>query len=114
LTNLSNELPDKIYVPLGRRGFHPINLKACVRCFNAERFVLNFIEKKEYPAEIIDNAKKEIIDYKVQCKNCNAIYFIRMTLFKNIDENKEEQIIANFNILDENGNDEGWLGSTYI
>jgi len=29
------------------------------------------------------------------------------------DEGKDELMVANFNILDKDGNDEGWLGSAY-
>lgn len=113
MPDLSRELPNEIFIPLGRKGFHPINLKACIKCSNAERFVLDFYEKVEHPLEETDTTKKEITDYKVKCKNCGAEYQIRMIQLKRIVDGKEERMLINFNILDKDGNDEGWLGSLY-
>ncbi|MHA1309654.1 MAG: hypothetical protein ACTSWR_02605 [Candidatus Helarchaeota archaeon] len=116
MANLADELPDTIYIPLGRRGFQPINIKACIRCSMENKFVLEFLEKK-INIEESDESKKEIIDYKVKCRNCNAIYYIRMIKIKKIveeeGEKKEILVVTNFNILDEKGNDEGWLGTLY-
>ncbi|MHA1270192.1 MAG: hypothetical protein ACTSPY_10435 [Candidatus Helarchaeota archaeon] len=113
MTDLLNELPDTIFVPLGRRGFHPINLKSCIKCSTENIFVLEFLEKIEYPAEEIENSKKEMTDYKVKCRNCGTIYYIRKIEFKRVVNGNEERLITNFNIIDKNGNDEGWLGSVY-
>ena len=113
MTDLSKEIPDRIFVPLGRKGFHPIYLKACIKCGEKDRFVLDFLEKKEHPIETAGNSKKVVIDYKVQCKNCDKIYYIRMIMLSNIIDGKEKRMVTNFNILDENGNDEGWLGTCY-
>jgi len=108
------ELPDRIFVILGKRGLHPINLKACVKCLNSEPFVLGFIEKKGPLIETMEHTRKETTDYKVRCKNCNTAYIIRQVKLVQIETDEEIPIVITFNILDENGNDEGWLGSVYF
>lgn len=113
MSDLSRELPDTIFVPLGRKGFHPINIKKCIKCSAEDRFVLDFMEKIEHPVEKTENGKKETTDYKIQCKSCNAIYYIRMTQIKRIKGEKEERMLTNFNILNEKGEDEGYLGTVY-
>ncbi|MHA1232455.1 MAG: hypothetical protein ACTSPQ_17630, partial [Candidatus Helarchaeota archaeon] len=99
MSELSKELPDQIFIPLGRKGFHPINIKACIRCSMQQKFVLEFIEKIEHPIEENEGAKKKVADYKVKCKNCNAVYYIRMIKIVRIIDGNEEPMVTNFNIL---------------
>ncbi len=79
-----NELPDTVYVPLGRRGMEPVPLKICSDCSKEN---LTLIQKKITKVPVkqdvssvdISQTEKEIVDYKVRCQECGHQFIIRLT-----------------------------------
>ena len=106
-----DEIPNQITVPLGRRGFDPINPKICAKCGNSNPNALKLLEK--IPREKITHEEgfKEIIDYKIQCLQCKQIFFIRLQHIIHKTAEKEKRVTTMVNILDEKLNDLGWLGN---
>ena len=106
-----DEIPDKIFVSLGRRGFDPVNPKQCSKCGNMGVGVLKLLEKIEHEEVRHEQGIKRTVDYKVQCGSCGNIFYIRLRhVFQLVDE-AEKRITTVVNILDENMNDIGWLGN---
>ena len=101
------EIPDKIFVSLGRRGFDPVNPKQCPKCGNPTN--LEFLEKLEHDDVEHEEGRKQTVDYKIQCGHCGNIFFVRLQHVIQKLEAKEKRVTTLVNILDENGNDLGWL-----
>jgi len=102
------DLPDQIYAPLGTRGLQPIKLKQCFRCSNQNVEELQVIEKK---IEAVHNRHQEIADYKIICKKCGSTFTIRLRNLYMVEKGQKRRSITFVSILDEEGRDEGWLGS---
>lgn len=103
------EIPDRIFVSLGRRGFDPVNPKECSKCGNPTN--LELLDKFEHADVTHEEGRKQTIDYKIQCLHCGNIFFVRLQhIFQKI-ENTEKRVTTVVNILDENKNDLGWLGN---
>ena len=101
-----DELPDQVYVALGRRGMEPILLKECTYdCDGKDIGLLNFHQDKNGPAKTgID----EIVeDWEVMCKKCSRKFTIRCY----VRYADGERIDTRVDILDDNGKNLGWLGS---
>lgn len=104
-----NEIPDKVFVPLGRRGFDPVSVKRCHIC-NKTSVMLTLLEKEDSEKQE-GNTILEEIDYKIKCDSCNGIFYIRIqTLFDMVDE-KKRRITSKVNILNDKKEDLGWLGA---
>jgi len=106
--NSIEDLPDNVYAPLGTRGLQPIKLKQCFRCSNQNIEELEVIEKK---TEAVQGRDQEIADYKIICKKCNSTFTIRLRNLYVVENGKKGRSITFVSILDEEGRDEGWLGS---
>jgi len=102
------DLPDHVYAPLGTRGLQPIKLKQCFRCSNQNVEELKVIEKK---IDTVHDRDQEIADYKIICKKCSSTFTIRLRNLYVVENGKKRRSISFVSILDEEGRDEGWLGS---
>ena len=104
-----DELPDTVYVPLGRRGMDSIELKMCPDC-NHERLILI---QKDTRQEVLNEgdppAKKEIVDYEVRCRKCEYQFIIRLNrIFF-----KDKLIQTLVSIIPPNGESSLWLGNIF-
>jgi len=106
--NSIEELPDRIYAPLGTRGLQPIKLKQCIRCSNQNVDELQVTEKK---IEAVQGRDQEIADYKIICKKCSSTFTIRLRNLYVVEKGQKRRSLTFVSILDEEGTDEGWLGS---
>lgn len=102
------EIPDRIVVSLGRRGFDPVNPKQCSKCGSPGLRLLEKIDHEEVKHE---EGVKRTVDYKVQCGACDNIFFIRLQHVFHRDGDEEKRVTTLVNILDEQKNDLGWLGN---
>ncbi len=104
-----DELPDTVYVPLGRRGMDSIALKMCPEC-NHESLIL--IQKDKLPEVLnggVHPAKKEIVDYKVRCRKCEYLFIIRLNrIFF-----KDKLIQTLVSIISPNSESALWLGNIF-
>jgi len=105
------DLPDKIYAPLGTRGLQPIKLKQCFRCSNQNIEELEVIEKK---IEAVRGRDQEIADCKVVCKKCSSTFSIRLRNLYVAEKGQRRQSITFVSILNEEGRDEGCLEASEI
>jgi hypothetical protein len=105
------EIPDKIFVSLGRRGFDPVNPKQCSRCGNNAPTGLKLLEKITHPRVNHEEGFKETLDYKIQCLQCGNIFYIRLQHVIQLVSGTEKRVTTVVNILDENQDDLGWLGN---
>lgn len=102
-----DELPDQVFVALGRRGMEGIPLKECTyeECNASD---LELISVQTDPAQISgDGQETQIEDWEVKCPDCDRKFTIRLkTRFFD-----GERMDTMTNIIDDEGNDLGWLGS---
>jgi len=106
--NSIKELPDQIYAPLGTRGLQPIKLKQCFRCSNQNVDELQVTEKK---IEAVQGRDQEMADYKIICKKCSSSFTIRLRNLYVVEKGRKRRSLTFVSILDEEGRDEGWVGS---
>ncbi|MHA1651804.1 MAG: hypothetical protein ACTSYB_16550 [Candidatus Helarchaeota archaeon] len=106
-----DEIPDRIFVSLGRRGFDPVNPKQCPKCELFGPGGLKLLEKKLYEEVKSEEGIKRIIDYKIRCLQCNTIFYIRLQHIIQKIDGEEKRITTLVNILDEKQNDLGWVGN---
>jgi len=109
--DLIEDLPDKIYAPLGARGLQPIKLKRCFRCSNQNIEELEVIEKK---IEAVRGRYQEITDCKVVCKKRSSTFTIRLRNLYVADNGQKRESITFVSILKEKGGDEGCLEASEI
>jgi len=105
------DLPDKIYAPLGTCGLQFIKLKRCFRCSNQNIEELEVIEKK---IEAVRGRDQEITDCEVVCKKCSSTFTIRLGNLYVADKGKKRQSITFVSILNEEGRGEGCLEASEI
>ncbi len=101
-----DELPDQVYVALGRRGMEPLPLKECTyNCDGKELKLLSFNQNKDRPVE---KGIDEIIeDWNVCCEKCMRKFTIRCY----VRYADGERIDTRVDIIDDDGKNLGWLGS---
>ncbi|TFG32907.1 hypothetical protein EU527_09245 [Candidatus Thorarchaeota archaeon] len=101
-----DELPDHVYVALGRRGMEPLPLKECTYiCDGKELLLLKFSQNKAGP---IERGLDEITeDWLVECEKCKKQFTIRC-IIRYADG---ERIDTRVDIIDDKGKNLGWLGS---
>ncbi|MGY5873129.1 MAG: hypothetical protein RTV72_12840 [Candidatus Thorarchaeota archaeon] len=101
-----NELPDQVFVALGRRGMEPLPLKECTyECSGEELQLLGVTQNKKGPANKgIDEITE---DWLVECTKCHRQFTIRC-IVRYADG---ERIDTRVDILDDTGKNLGWLGS---
>ena len=104
-----DEIPNQITVSLGRRGFDPVNPKKCPKCSNPNR--LKLLNKEKLDTIKHKEGEKRTFDYKIQCLNCNNIFYIKLQHVIQFIDDREKRVTTLVNILDENKNDLGWLGN---
>jgi len=101
-----DELPDEVFVPLGRRGMEAIPLKECTYACDGDELELLDVTKE--PEEITGHSVEIVVeDWFVKCKKCDRPFTIRC---KNryVDGERIDTLV---NLLDDKGNDLGWLGN---
>ncbi|NHI92911.1 MAG: hypothetical protein EAX96_10455 [Candidatus Lokiarchaeota archaeon] len=106
-----NEIPDEIYVSLGRRGFDPLKIKYCHVCNNPTVKDLELLEKKVVREQDDGNNFYVEIDYKIRDKKCNGTFFIKLKHVYSMLEGDKKRMTTKVHILDENKKDLGWLGN---
>ena len=101
-----NELPDQVFVALGRRGMEPLPLKECTyECDGAELDLIKVEENKKKPKS--EGVDEITADWLVECKKCSRQFTIRC-----INRYADGQRIdTRVDILDDTGKNLGWLGS---
>jgi hypothetical protein len=101
-----NELPDQVFVALGRRGMEPLPLKECTyECDGDEIILLSVSQDKDNPSE--KGVDEITVDWLVECTKCNRPFTIRC-INRYADGQK---IDTRVDILDDTGKNLGWLGS---
>ncbi|MFW9962522.1 MAG: hypothetical protein ACFFCX_03100 [Candidatus Sifarchaeia archaeon] len=100
-----DELPDRVYVALGRRGMEPLPLKECT--YECDGQELELIEPpKEYEIPSKGNLEVEE-DWLVECAKCKRKFTIRCIIHFLDGERLETRVF----LIDDKGKDLGWLGS---
>ena len=100
-----DELPDQVFVALGRRGMEPLLLKECT--YDCDGQELKLIEPPK-DQEIPTKGDLEVNeDWLVECEKCNRQFTIRCRVHYLDGERLETRV----NLIDDNGKDLGWLGS---
>lgn len=104
-----DELPDTVYVPLGRRGMDSIALKMCPDCNHKRLILIHKDIRQEVLNEGDPPARKEIVDYKVRCRKCDCLFIIRLNrIFF-----KDKLIQTLVSIIPPNDESELWLGNIF-
>ncbi len=104
-TRSLDELPEKVFVALGRRGMEPLTLKECTYDCDGQELILVEPPKEQ---DIPDNGNLEITeDWLVECTKCNRQFTIRCVIHYLDGERLETRV----NLIDDKGKDLGWLGS---
>jgi len=99
-----DELPDKVFVALGRRGMEPILLKECT--YECDGQELKLIEVKKDP--VGGTGTEEVQEnWLVECTTCNRQFTIQC-IVRYYDG---ERIDTRVNLIDDKGKNLGWLGS---
>jgi hypothetical protein len=101
-----DDLPDEVFVALGRRGMEGIPLKECAyECDGKEIRLLNFSKDKEH----LKGKGVEVVieDWLVECTKCGRQFTIQCTI-RYADEVRMDTKV---DILDDMGKNVGWLGS---
>lgn len=101
-----DELPDQVFVALGRRGMEPLPLKECTyECDGDEIHLLGVSQSKDNPS--LKGIDEITVDWLVECKKCTRPFTIRC-----INRYADGQRIdTRVDILDDTGKNLGWLGS---
>jgi len=101
-----DELPDRVFVALGRRGMEPLALKECTyECDGDELNLLNVKQSKENPSE--KGIDEMTVDWLVECKKCSRKFTIRC--YNRYADG--QRIDTRVDIIDDTGKNLGWLGS---
>ena len=101
-----NELPDRVFVALGRRGMEPLALKECTYKYDGDELnLLDVKQSKEKPSE--KGIDEMTVDWLVECKKCHKQFTIHC-INRYADG---ERIDTRVEIIDDTGNNLGWLGS---
>ena len=101
-----DELPDDVYVALGRRGMEPLSLKECTYICDGKDLTL--IDVKTDPETMEGKGQESVVeDWLVRCDKCSKLFTIRSKSRFHDGERMDTAI----NLIDDEGNDLGWLGS---
>ena len=100
-----DELPDRVYVALGRRGMEPLPLKECTyECDGQELTLIEPPKNQKIPSK--RNLEVDE-DWLVECSKCKR----QFTISCRVHYLDSERIETRVNLIDDNGKDLGWLGS---
>lgn len=101
-----DDLPDEVFVALGRRGMEGIPLKECTYACTGKE--LKLVKMERSPETIKGRGLEPVVeDWLVECDKCKRPFTIRAKT-RYVDG---ERIDTMVNLLDDKGNDLGWLGS---
>lgn len=101
-----DDLPDEVFVALGRRGMEPIPLKECTYACDGKELTLISVTKD--PPSIQGHSIEVVIeDWLVECEKCKKRFTIRCKV-RYVDGKMIDTMVS---LLDDRGNDLGWLGS---
>jgi hypothetical protein len=101
-----DELPDDVFVALGRRGMEPVPLKECTYACDGNELTL--IKMTRDPLEITGHSLEPVLeDWLVECKKCGRQFTIRCKI-RYVDGKRIDTMVS---IIDDKGNNLGWLGS---
>jgi len=65
----------------------------------------------EKKIEAVQGRDQEIAEYRTVCKKCSSAFTIRLRNLYVVEKEKKRRSITFVSILEEEGRDEGWLGS---
>jgi hypothetical protein len=101
-----DELPDEVFVALGRRGMEGIPLKECAyECDGKEIRLLSFSKDKNHLAG--KGVETAVEDWLVECAKCRRQFTIQCTVRYANGVRMDTKV----DILDDSGKNLGWLGS---
>ncbi len=101
-----DELPDEVFVALGRRGMEGIPLKECTyECASTE---LTLVSVNTSPSHIEKKGTEEVTeDWKVKCEECGREFTISCRI-RYHDGVRMDTMVS---LFDDQGKNLGWLGS---
>ena len=102
-----DELPEFALVPLGTRGVERIKLKQCQYCLNDDLQSLRLLERSIKSA----GENEDTVSYLVLCERCNRKFTLRSRNLYSSGHEERTRVISFVSVLDEEGNDQGWLGN---
>jgi DNA-directed RNA polymerase subunit RPC12/RpoP len=101
------DLPEKAYIPLGRRGMEAFRLRECMKCGNENEDDLQLLDRQD----VTEKEGKNLLNiktYKIKCNKCGTTYkIIIKSLY--VEEQTEENRLVSAVHYWENG-EEQWLG----
>ncbi len=101
-----DDLPDDVFVALGRRGMEGIPLKECTYDCDGKELIL--LEMKREPEKITGSGIENALEnWVVECNTCKRPFTIRCKI-RYVDGKRMDTMV---NLLDDEGKDLGWLGS---
>ena len=101
-----DELPDAVFVPLGRRGMEGVTLKECTYACDGKEISLKGVNTD--PPEITGKSVEVVIeDWTVECDKCHREFVIRCRI-RYIDGARIDTMVS---LLDDKGHNLGWLGN---
>lgn len=101
-----DELPDKVFVPLGRRGMEGVLLLECTYACNSKE--ISLIEVVMDPEEIQGKGVEQVVeDWAVECDKCKRAFTIRCRI-RYMDGERIDTMVS---IIDDKNNNLGWLGN---
>jgi hypothetical protein len=101
-----DDLPDQVFVALGRRGMEGISLKECTYACDGKELTL--IEMNREPEKITGMDIENVVEnWTVECSKCKKPFTIRCKI-RYVNGERMDTMV---NLLDDEGNDLGWLGS---
>ena len=104
--NSLDELPDAVFVPLGRRGMEGVTLKECTYACDGKEISLKGV--KTDPPEITGKSVEVVIeDWTVECDKCHREFVIRCRI-RYIDGARIDTMVS---LFDDKGYNLGWLGN---
>jgi hypothetical protein len=100
------DLPDEVFVALGRRGMEGIPLKECT--YECDGKELTLLEMSREPEKITGSGIENVVEnWVVECNTCKRPFTISC-MIRYVDGKRMDTKV---NLLDDEGNDLGWLGS---
>ncbi|MFW9919719.1 MAG: hypothetical protein ACFFED_08980 [Candidatus Thorarchaeota archaeon] len=101
-----DELPNTVFVALGRRGMESIPLKECT--YDCDGNELTLLDVSSNPAEITRNGTEEVTEnWKVKCEKCRKDFTISCRIRYHDGERMDTMV----SLFDDKGKNLGWLGS---
>jgi hypothetical protein len=101
-----DELPDQVFVALGRRGMEGIPLKECTYACDGDE--LSLVDFDRRPETIKGQGLEPVVeDWQVRCEKCGRTFTIRCKI-RYVDGARIDTMV---NLMDDKGVDLGWLGS---